>query len=361
MRAPRYGSHSLVEVLPSVAAALGVEPFGASFALPALSQAVVVVVDGLGQLQLLEAASHAPAMAEAASETAAIDAAFPTTTPAGLASLTLALAPGLHGLVGATFELPDFDCVLNPLHWQDDPPPVAVQAEPNAFARMHGLRIRSHGPTEYASSGMTRTLLGNAEQCGYTTFDPRVIEEREGSLDYVYLPQLDKAGHGHGPHTEPWNTCLAGIERVVRDIRKRLPDSAGVIVTADHGMVSVPDALRIDADQPLLQAGVRRMAGEPRMRHLYTEHAVEVASRWQQLLGDAAHVLLRDDAITQGLFGETDEFMAERIGDVIVIAEGRHAFVSKVVDPKPSGLRGLHGALTDEELLVPCLLLRGVA
>ena len=72
-------------------------------------------------------------------------------------------------------------------------------------------------------------------------------------------------------------------------------------------------------------------------------------------------VLHREEAIEHGLFGEVDPSLEDRIGDVIAIAQEDWAMCSAQVDPKPSGLRGLHGALTDEELLVPAIVLRGRA
>ncbi len=360
MRAPRYGSRSLVELLPSVASALrggGDNPLG----LPAASQVVLVVVDGLGQQQLLQVAERLPTLGAAVQDCECIDAAFPTTTPVGVASIAMAMPPARHGLVGASFELPDFERVLNPLHWENDPPALAVQPEPNFFSGLSDIVVRSHGPASYATSGMTRTLLGSALQCGYERFDASVIEAASGRLDYVYLPELDKVGHGEGPLTGGWIQTLQHIDALVQRILRRLPESALVVLSSDHGMVRVPDDRRLDADHALLQAGVRLMAGEPRMRQLYCSEPDVVRERWQAQLGERATVLLRHEALDRGLFGEPDIMLIDRIGDVIVIANENWAFTSKSVDPKPSGLRGMHGALTDDELLVPLLVMPGVA
>ncbi len=359
MRAPRYGTRALTEVLPSALAAL--DGRDNPLDLPAQTQVVVVVVDGLGHRQLLEAADELPTLGPAVRAQAPIDAAFPTTTPAGVATIALALPPGRHGMVGATFELPDFGVVLNPLHWEDDPPPFAVQTEPNVFSRAVGIRVLSHGPVGYARSGMTRTLLGSAEQRGYERFGAAAIEAGRRRLDYVYLPELDKVGHGEGPLTGPWRQCLRGIDALVGRILQRLPDTASVLLTSDHGMVRIPDDHRIDADDPLLQAGVRVMAGEPRMRQLYCDDPLAIRERWSQVLQGRATVLLRNEALALGLFGEYDDMIIDRIGDVIAVAQDDWAMASALVDAKPSGLRGMHGALTDAELLVPCLLLPGVA
>ena len=360
MRAPRYGQASLVEVIPSVLAALGDRTHDNHLALPEAAHAVLVVVDGLGHLQLQEAAADAPLLAAAADAAGPIDAAFPTTTPCGLASLTLGLPPGRHGLVGATFLLPDFDRVLNPLHWQHTPPPVAVQPEPTLF-RGTDIPVRSHGPAQYVDSGLTRVLLDGATPEPYERFAAARVEARPGTLDYVYLPDLDKAGHLHGPGAPAWRNALRQVEAHIAALVAGLPPDSIIVVTADHGMVWVPDDRRIDVDAPELQAGVSRMAGEPRMRHLYTASPTAVQARWHARLGERAHVLLRSEAVDAGLVGDADEMLIERIGDVIAIARDDWAFTSRLVDPKPSGLRGLHGALTDAELLVPRAVLRGAA
>ncbi len=359
MRAPRYGIRALTELLPSVAAAIDGQDN--RLGLAPLTQAVVVIVDGLGHQQLLQAADGLPTLGPAALAQAPIDAAFPTTTPVGIASIALGLTPGRHGMVGATFELPDFELVLNPLHWEDTPVPAAVQPEPNLFSAMVGIRVRSHGPQRFATSGMTRTLLGSAEQCGYERFDPGVIGAAARQLDYVYLPELDKIGHSEGPLTGPWTHALRGIDAVVRRLLQRLPTSAAVVLTSDHGMVRIPDGRRFNVDDAVLQAGVRLMAGEPRMRQLYCDDAIAVQERWTRALQERAVVLRRQEALASGLFGDYDEMLIDRIGDVIAIAQEDWALTSAVVDPKPSGLRGMHGGLTDAELLVPFLVMPGVA
>lgn len=358
LRAPRYGTASLTEVLPSVLAALGDHDWDNVLGLQTAEHAVIVVVDGLGFEQLRTARDVAPLLTDAALARPPIDAAFPTTTPCGLGSLTLAMPPGLHGFVGATFLLPDFDVVLNPLHWDGVPTPAAVQPEPTVFTRT-SIPVRSHGPARFAASGMTRVLLDGARPLGYSTFDPSAVRPEPGTLDYVYLPELDKAGHTDGPASAGWVRALRTVEAHVEAIVRALPASSIVLVTADHGMVEVPDSRRIDVDGQQFQAGVLRMAGEPRMRHVHTDAPADVQERWTSALGDRATVLSRAEAIDAGLFGTVDPMLAERIGDVIAIAHADWALTSRIVDPKPSGLRGLHGSLTEAELLVPCAILRG--
>ena len=360
-RPPRYGQRSIAEVLPSIAAALGEAGFENRLGFPEISQAVVLVVDGMGWQQVEKQRDELPTIGAAMREQSPVDAAFPTTTPAGLATLTLGMPPGRHGMVGATFYLPDFETVLAPLHWDDDPIPQAVQPEPTVFQRLQHTTVDRHGPAKYANTGMTRTLLAGATARDYETFEPDIINPSDRHIDYIYLPKLDKLGHTHGPNTVKWCAYLREVDELVAHLQQRIARDGAVFVTSDHGMITIPDEHRIDIDEDVFMRGIDIVAGEPRMRHLYGDDPIGIKDRWQDLLGERADVLLRTEAIAAGLFGPVDPFLADRIGDVVVIAQSDFVLASQRVDPRGSAMTGVHGALTPAEVQVPALVIGGVA
>jgi hypothetical protein len=68
-------------------------------------------------------------------------------------------------------------------------------------------------------------------------------------------------------------------------------------------------------------------------------------------------VLPRDDAIAAGWFGpEVTTTSRQRLGDIVVVARTASAVVRRRAESKLSALPGQHGALTDDELLVPLLI-----
>jgi hypothetical protein len=136
-----------------------------------------------------------------------------------------------------------------------------------------------------------------------------------------------------------------------------MPRDAALVVTADHGMVNCPSEDRVAIeDDPALRADVDVIAGEPRARHLYVRTGAmdDVARRWRDRLGSRASVYTRDQLIDSGLLGDVADFVAERIGDVVVVAEGTLSLTSSV-DARVSALTGQHGALTGEERAVPAI------
>ena len=179
------------------------------------------------------------------------------------------------------------------------------------------------------------------------------------SLVYCYVPDLDLTGHVRGVDSEAWRSQLRLVDRFAEELAGRLPTGTVLHVTADHGMVDVPPEDRVDADSSdVLREGVRVLAGEPRARHVHAEpgEAAAVLARWRAELGDRMWVGRRDDAVAAGLLGPVVGPAAlARTGDVVAIATSSVAVVERATAPRFSALLGQHGALTDDERLVPLL------
>lgn len=362
---PDYGGDCLSQVLPSALAALmRVDP---TLPVPAADRIVVLLIDGLGHHQLPIGAKVAPFLsAMTPLRPGGIDTAFPSTTATALTSLGTGLPPGRHGIVGAAFWLPDLDGVLSPLGWRDKPNAVVVQPEPTVFdaARKAGIAATVVGPRAFSSGGLTAAALRGARYVGADSPGelimaiPEAASAAAPTLVYGYIGEVDKTGHIHGVGSQQWLLDLQWTDRAVAAIAERLPAGTLLLVTADHGMVNCPDAARIDIDGEAFGSGVRRIAGEPRMRQVYLRpgaSAERVADRWQHLLADRAVVVTRQRAVAAGLFGQVGYGMSERIGDVLALPVGDFALVSQKVDSIVSGLRGQHGGLTDPERRVPLL------
>jgi hypothetical protein len=357
---------SLAQVGTSAAAAIGVPGFVDAIGVGACRQVVVCLIDGLGWRALERHRDLAPRLS--ALSGAGIDAVFPTTTPVGLASLGTGLMPGSHGLVGASFVYPETDEVLSPLHWGVEPTPLAVQPEPTVFERVArtGVVVTTVSPAAYETSGLTRAVLRGAAYRGAEDLDQRVeavaelIASGDRSFTYVYWAELDRIGHEFGVDSDQWRTALTRADDLVGRLVDALVPGASLVVTADHGMVDCPESSRIQVDaDPRLVAGVRRLAGEPRARHLYVDAgaAIDVRDAWQQVVGDRGVVRTRRELVTDGHFGPVDPYLAERIGDVMAIATGSAMFASRW-DATVSRLLGQHGALTADEVQVPALVHR---
>ncbi len=361
-------TRSVVGVADDLCAALR----GESETLQRAESAVLVVIDGLGAINLRSHAGHARSLTAAMTKKDVAQTVFPTTTAAALTSITTGVWPGEHGLVGYRVRDPERGVLVNQLSgWETDGlDPLTWQGAPTVFERAAaaGRETFAVGLAAYAHSGFTRATLRGSRFVPAATPEERVevayalAEEHPGSLVYCYLPEVDKAGHKHGVASAEW---VSALERLDGALSVRVPPRVGVVVTSDHGMVDVPHHRQVVLEAEHL-VGIRHVGGEPRMLHLYSEPDADMERTTARLRSDlegAADVVSREEAVRGGLFGPVvrDEVLA-RIGDLLVIATGVWALYDGTAeDQRNRGMIGQHGALTPEETRVPFLRLGAFA
>jgi hypothetical protein len=367
--APDYATGTLASVLPAVARSLGSIRYASApdLRLGGAQRAVVVLVDGLGYAQLVRRSGHAPFLREHLPSARRLDSGFPSTTATAMGSLGTGAPPGGHGLVGYEVLDPAEDRVFNELSWENGPDPFTWQPMPTVFQEVaaEGLDVTRIGPGFFDGSGLTNAALRGGRFRAASSLADRVTAAVEAvrsaprALVYVYWGDVDKIGHVHGPSAWEWVDELESVDRHLAQLAAAVPAGTAVHITADHGMVDVPFANRVDlAAEPELWRGLRHIAWEPRATQLHVEPGatVSVAERWQNRLGESARVVTRDELVAGGWFGAVRPEVLPRIGDVLVLMLHDGAVVdSERMRPELVRLRGFHGSVTDEERQVPLI------
>jgi len=357
-------ARSLTDVVPEAIAAL--EGRSTWFA-PARS-AVIVVVDGLGKGNLSARAGHARFLTGKLSKRDTARTVFPSTTATALTGLLTGRPAGEHGIVGYRVRVPGTDLApnqlkgwethgLDPASWQRSRPLLAAEAAA-------GRPCFVVSKAMYAGTGFTEaiqrgaTFVAAASPAERLARAAELADANDGALVYVYAPELDSIGHAHGWESDRWIAALEQVDAALAVFDRSLARGVGALVTADHGMVDVPahrHVLLSEGDE--LLEGVRIMAGEPRMLHLYADDgaAAEVLRRWRDAEAHRSWVLGREEGVAAGLFGpRVDDEVLPRIGDVLVAARSGIAYYDdRLADKKPQRMIGQHGSLTDQERIVP--------
>lgn len=364
---PDYDGQSLTNVLPSVAAAIGVPTWDNVLGLPPGDRFVVALVDGLGHRLLSRHRRHAPYLASLLDDRAPLTCGVPSTTAASLTSLGTGLPPGRHGVVGYTCRIPGTDRVLNCLTWDDSIRAEEWQPHPNMLERLEaaGVAVSVVNKQEFAGSGLTlcsqRGVPYHRIASVYERLDVvvEVTEAAPRTLVYCYESTLDHTGHDRGCESTEWIDRLRAVDAELEALRDALPRDTTLVITSDHGMLDLPGEDRFDVDaMPSLLQDVVVFAGEARLRHVYVRAGAErdVAAHWQQVLGDRAVVLTRDDAESLGWFGPVDDAVRPRIGDVVVASLGTFGVFSSQRFGVEMSMRGFHGSITPEETEIPLLV-----
>lgn len=357
---------SLADVLTGSFAAVRGRP--STLDLSVVRSAAVILVDGLGSSSLRERAGHARRLSAALPLThATITAPFPTTTAAALATLTTGRSAGEHGLTGYTAIDPGADRVVRLLSgWDEGMRPRVWQKCETVFeaAVREGVDAVVVGAERYRISGYTEAVLRGARFVVAKSIDDRISTAisllREGvpRLVYVYIPELDMAGHAEGVNSAAWLSRLDELDAALAPLDRQVPRDAGVLLTADHGMLDVPaHRRRIIAADDELWSGVRHVAGEPRCLQLGLHdpaQAERVRDRWLESEGARAWVVTRDEAVAAGWFGRVDADVLPRIGDVLIAARGVVAYYDdRTASASARAMVGQHGSFSPEETQIP--------
>jgi hypothetical protein len=363
---PSYGSRTLAEVLPAL--------WHGGFGLEPARAAAVLLIDGLGAELLAEHPEDAPFLSTLP-DAGPLTVGFPSSTAISLTSLSTGLPPGGHGILGTLLRVSD-DVVMNTLRWtevggsadlREAFPPESLQPAPTLFeqAAAAGVGVTVVSEAAFHGSGLTRAIQRGGAFVGTHAFGDlaagilTALATPGRQLVYGYHAHLDAMGHVHGPGSLAWRLQLAQVDRLVETIATRLPSDALLAITGDHGMVTMTNT--IDADtHPDLRAGVAVLSGEPRARHAHAlpGAAADVLATWQEVLGEGAWTVSREQAIDEGWFGPLSPQFADRIGDVVAAARASFGVTRTKAEVFLSSLPGQHGSLTSAEQLVPLLVAR---
>lgn len=371
---------------------------------------VVILVDGLGAYQLAQRRGHTPTLRgwqPLAGGSAAT--CWPSTTAAALTTLGTGTPPGVTGMLGYSVRRPEVARPANASSWRVSAhdnlcliswdgaatSPRQWQNVPTLFERLtlapgRTRSIRGQlvpyavtvGPARFAGSGLTEAGLRGARHLAADRLEDRparaAVALRQGvALVYLYVGELDHAGHRHGWCSQQWLAELERLDAMLAELERRVPRGTRLLLTADHGMIDTDDDHRVVlTDHHSLVRDVAGVAGEPRLTHLYTwgaderertERSVQVAERWRQALGErAAWVATAQELCGQSRpvqeevptlpFGPVSVRGRSVLGDVVVAMADHWVVVDpRVHSPEAIAMPGVHGSVTPEETRVPLL------
>lgn len=345
---------------------------------PSQGREILFLIDGFGEFIFDEFASAIPAISESR-KASPLSAHFPSTTVTNLTSIGTGRYPSEHGMVGYTMRIPWAQAgtaqLLNGLKWDERIDPLTWQSVPTLFERASaaGYSVNHIASARYEGSGFTRAALRGPRYLPASS-DEEIIAALQRatanapSFTYLYLNDVDDAGHATGVGSDKWLAALSRIDLLVATMRKVLPQGIRLWITADHGMVNAGQKVVLGDGNRLMEE-VAVLGGEPRARHLYLgEHslgntgdtgvtgvgevgkAVErVRQRWQEYFGDRVELLTPETAFGQGL----SERVRSRIGDLIAVPRDATVLIEPERAEPQSRMVGHHGALTEVELRIP--------
>ena len=326
---------------------------------------LLLVLDGLGWLQLRDRTEVAPTLTDMAG--GPITTVAPSTTAAALTSISTGLPPGEHGVVGYRIAVggssgPPHGEILNALRWSTGNGDARRRHDPRLFqpCEMFGSqRPPVVTRAQFADSGFTAAHLSDTRLLGYADRVGLVDQvlgafAREEPFVYAYWDDIDRTAHEFGL-AERYNDELAACDAMVAELLHRLPAGTAVVVTADHGQVHVGERLIHLPEE--VTGLVDGQSGEARFRWLHSRPgaASDLLAAAHQAFDHVGWVRSVDEVLSAGWLGDRVTSTARgRLGDVAVVARDPVAFVDPA-EVSSIELIGRHGSLTAAEMLVPAV------
>ena len=369
----------LTDVLPSCYASLGVEDQPNTLGLPRASAVVLVLVDGLGFMNIAESLGHAPFVRGHFDRVVRMSTVFPSTTASALASLATGVLPGTHGILGYRIMNPDTGNIINQLSGLADVADLTTWlGVPTLYERAHDAGKTSCivGLPRFETSPLTRVVHAGARYVGENSVSRRVTracDEVASGTDFVmlYIPELDQVAHAQGVSSAAWLSALEEVDGALRELVTNLPGGVEVYLTADHGVTDVPAARHVDVvgDDWELE-GHPVVGGEPRGLQIFAREGtpyqededvaltVEDTREWQRRLREVAWVLTPEDLVEAGVWGHMSTTVRRRAGELVIVPRNDDAlYDARFPRAEARGMVGQHGGMSEREMLIPWLRL----
>ncbi|MFN3651349.1 MAG: alkaline phosphatase family protein [Armatimonadota bacterium] len=311
---------------------------------------------------------------------------FPSTTTVALTGIYTGLSPAEHTITGHYLFLKEVGAVMDVLRFSpaDDPRrevyaergvdvhrlfPMYTVFEPLKQASLKGLSL--------TRGIFTNTALGwlhhvGADVIGYLTDADMFVhlrntlrtDRREG-LTVLYWDVVDMLSHEYGPFSEMVRSAVDqffyGLEReVLRGLTREERADTLMLLVADHGQVDAHphEAVCLSEEPRLKELLLLPPTGQSRAAYLYAEQGkVEELGEELQRFEGRLSIRRSEEALQAGLFGppEHADRIRSRVGDYLAIGRGGAQLLGAEVHRDQLSLKGRHGSLNEDEMLVPLL------
>ncbi|GAB4522939.1 MAG: alkaline phosphatase family protein [Anaerolineales bacterium] len=398
---PHYAGNSIMNVPDTVCRLMNVpeisaRPLDAALYAPlgnGIQRVITILVDALAlhRLQRWMNDGTAPVWQEVmqAGVLAPLTSISPSTTCAALTSLWTGRSPTEHGIAGYELWLKEYGVVANmilhnPIQFRGlagslesagfDPKTYLSFPTLGAHLKAYGVKTYAFQHYSLGDSGLSQMFLKDVEMRPWGSpaelwANMRQTLEaapQERMYLWVYWSGVDSLSHRYGPDDEraagDFSVFSAAFERHFwRPLQAAARKDTAILLLADHGQIDTPPdphyQLRtypdLDRRLHINPTGEHRLFfvyPRPGQREAVQEY-LERTWRGQFRVFDSLNVL------NSGLYGpgQVHPALRDRLGDLTVLPDD-HAYLWWPYRDDP--LRGRHGGLHPEEMLVPFLAAR---
>ena len=367
---PCYEGRSILNVSESLlrhygvdsSKGLGFDPFGTRKGI------ALILMDSLG-FDLLVGCARDVGIAKLISRLGIepLTSTFPSATATALATVCTALPPARHGVVGGLVFIRRLGLVANMLQLSSIADPrrdsllsLGVKGEElmrgkTVFERLEGIRCYVMSRRQISDTGISKLVYRGADRLGFISPSDMFVRMRklldEGVFVFAYWDALDPIVHEYGIGEE----ACAEVGSFLRAMKEELLErtDASVALFGDHGQLEVDEVVEASKLKWLLKGIEIPPTGEMRASYIHPREGYleQLEDRLSKL---GLNPMRSKLAVKEGLFGGGGKLLRDRIGELVVLPSRGKVFYYSY---RGGGLKvkGMHGGMEREEMLVPLL------
>ena len=327
---------------------------------------VLFIFDGLGNNILNNASANGVFNKNKLSEITSV---FPSTTVAGINTISSGLSPIEHGWLGWTLYFSEVDRTIEVFrnryvgHKEDVTLDYyKILKYENIFSKIKRDDINCNyfrpntipNDMEDAKNYAYKTL-----KKGLKTLYNEVLNSDKKSFTYFYYDDPDKTLHIRGTKSFIVKHKIKRIERLVNKYYAKAKENIVFIISADHGLTDIDGYIYLRDDKDIYKMLKRRTSIETRatsvlVKNKYKEEFKEI---FLKKYGDKFEVLTKEEAINNNLFGlgKAHDKVDSFIGDYIVIAKDKWCLHYST--EHKNKFKASHAGMTEDEMIIPLIVM----
>ena len=377
---PDYKGGSIVNLMSSIGEACGWKSSYPSLKslsprkLKNFKNIVLVVIDGLGYDYLI---SKKDSFLYKNLKTSITSVAFPTTACAITTFLT-GVAPQQHAITGWHINLKELGAVTTILPFvprakgKFDEKKIKIKdilKEKGVFSKIN-RRSYVLCNNEINKGSFNVDITKNAEIVNTGNLNNffqklKITIKKPGKkYIYAYWGDFDMFCHEYGKDDKKVGAHFNKIDKNFQRLFKKLEKDTVIIITADHGSVTLPLNKRIwlENHPKLKECLSAPLCAEPRARccYVHPSKAKQFEDYIKTYLSEYCIAYKSEDLIKKGLFGlgKPNPELFDRLGDYVLIMKGNYIIKDLIIGEKDNRHLGNHGGISKEEMLVPLIILK---
>lgn len=379
---PNYKDGSIVNLMSSISEAFGKRQMYKPLKilppkeLKESKNIVLMILDGLGFKYLVSKGKNTQLKRRLRG---AIDSVFPPTTVSAITTFMTGTAPQQHAFTGWLMHLKELGVVskifrsnarIGGLSFDRTGIDMREILPAGGFSKE--INVSSYVVTdkETMDSGLVRItsrkskVLGYATMAGFFRQIKKAVElHNRRKYIYAYWSEFDTSSHAHGANSKESEKQLRYFDNNLKKFIENIRNTT-LIITADHGFVDTPQnrVIKLENHPKLKECLVLPLCGESRTIYCYVRPSKtkQFENYVNKNLKKFCRLYKSEELVKRHFFGlfKPSPKLLDRIGDYVLVMKENYILKDLVLGQKMKLHIGYHGGASEEERVVPLVLIK---